>query len=109
AVSAKAPIEQFREHARSRGWRNIRLLSSARSSYNQDYHAETPDGRQTPIATVFVRRGQKIHHFWSSELHFTPSDPGQNARHVDFMWPLWNVLDCTPEGRGDAFPRLRYN
>src|SRR5713101_5142947 len=29
AVVAKAPIAQFREHARTRGWRNVRLLSSA--------------------------------------------------------------------------------
>lgn len=110
AVSAKAPIEQFREHARTRGWRHIRLLSAARNAYNGDYHAETPEGSQRPIATVFTRRDGKIHHFWSSELAFAPSDPGQNPRHVDFMWPLWNVLDLTPEGRHDGWhPRLQYN
>jgi predicted dithiol-disulfide oxidoreductase (DUF899 family) len=109
AVSAKAPIQQFREHARSRGWRNIRLLSSANSTYNHDYKTEAPDGRQDPIATVFVRRAEKIHHFWSSELYFAPTDPGQDPRHVDFMWPLWSVLDRTPEGRGSGWgPRLEY-
>jgi predicted dithiol-disulfide oxidoreductase (DUF899 family) len=109
AVSAKAPIERFREHARSRGWRNIRLLSSGDTTYNRDYHAEAVDGRQKPVATVFVRRNGKIHHFWSSELHTAPSEPGQHPRHVDFMWPLWNVLDYTPEGRGDGWsPRLQY-
>jgi len=31
-------------------------------------------------------------------------------RHVDFMWPLWNILDRTPEGRGsDWGPRLEYS
>jgi predicted dithiol-disulfide oxidoreductase (DUF899 family) len=110
AAAAKVPIRQFREHARSRGWRNIRLLSSANTTYNRDYHAESPEGKQDPMATVFVRRDGKIHHYWSSELYFAPTDPGQDFRHVDFMWPLWNILDLTPEGRGDDWgPKLEYS
>src|SRR5207249_4667648 len=83
---------------RRRGSRNVRLLSSANTTYNRDYFAEEPDGRQNPLATVFVRRGGKIHHHWSSELYFAPTDPGQHPRHVDFIWPLWAVFDRTPEG-----------
>jgi predicted dithiol-disulfide oxidoreductase (DUF899 family) len=111
AVAAKAPIAQFREHAQRRGWRNVRLLSSAGTSYNVDYHAEPADGGgQLPIATVFVRRAGKIHHFWSSELFFAPTDAGLHPRHVDFMWPLWAVFDHTPEGRGTDFhPKLEYD
>jgi predicted dithiol-disulfide oxidoreductase (DUF899 family) len=110
AVVAKAPIEQFRAHAQSRGYRHARLLSSANNTYNADYYAEGPDGSQSPIATVFVRRDGKVHHFWSSELMLAPSDPGQDMRHVDFMWPLWLVLDRTPEGRGkDWRPELDYS
>jgi len=109
AAVAKAPIERFLEHARSRGWRNARLLSSAGTTYNRDYNAESPDGAQLPIATVFVRRDGRTHHFWSSELWAAPTDPGQHPRHVDFMWPLWAVLDRTPGGRGtDWHPRLDY-
>lgn len=117
AVVAKAPIERFRTHAKSRGWRHSRLLSSANNTYNHDYHAEaheqSPDSRgasQDPMATVFARRDGKIHHFWSSELYLVPSDPGQDMRHVDFMWPLWSVLDITPEGRGSEWrPELDYS
>jgi predicted dithiol-disulfide oxidoreductase (DUF899 family) len=110
AVAAKVPIEQFREHAGTRGWRSIRLLSAANTTYNHDYYTETPEGSQRPIATVFVRREGKIRHFWSSELAFATADPGQNPRHVDFMWPLWNILDLTPEGRGSSWsPRLKYS
>jgi predicted dithiol-disulfide oxidoreductase (DUF899 family) len=109
AVVAKAPLERFRAHATARGWRNARLLSSADTTYNRDYQAEAPDGAQLPIATMFVRRGGKIHHVWSSELLFGPRDPDQHPRHVDFMWPLWSILDCTPEGRGsDWGPSLDY-
>jgi predicted dithiol-disulfide oxidoreductase (DUF899 family) len=108
AVVAKAPIERFRAHAQARGWRHARLLSSANNTYNKDYIAEGPDG-QMPIATVFARRDGKIHHFWSSELFLVPPDPGQDKRHVDFMWPLWSILDLTPEGRGtDWSPKLEY-
>jgi predicted dithiol-disulfide oxidoreductase (DUF899 family) len=107
---AKAPIERFRAHARARGWRYARLLSSAGTTYNRDYRAESSDVEQRPMATVFVRRDGAIRHFWSSELLMAPLDPGQGPRHVDFMWPLWAVLDRTPAGRGDDWgPQLEYS
>lgn len=109
AVEAKGPIEQFQSHAHTRGWRHARLLSSSNTSYRHDYNAEGPDGSQWPMATVFVRRGGRIHHFWSSELLFVHPEPGQDPRHVDFMWPLWAMLDSTPDGRGrDFVPALSY-
>jgi predicted dithiol-disulfide oxidoreductase (DUF899 family) len=49
---AKAPIEDFRRHARKRGWRHARLLSSANNSFNVDYRAEAPNGQQFPLAHV---------------------------------------------------------
>jgi predicted dithiol-disulfide oxidoreductase (DUF899 family) len=59
---------------------------------------------------VFVRRGKKIHHFWTSELWFAPHEPGQDSRHVDFLWPVWSILDLTPDGRGkDWGPQLSYS
>lgn len=110
AVVAKAPIEMFRAHARNRGWRHALLLSSANNDFNRDYLAEEPNGQQWPLAHVFVRRGKKIHHFWSSELWFAQSDPGQDMRHVDFMWPMWSIFDRTPEGRGKKWgPELEYS
>ncbi|HSS93566.1 MAG TPA: DUF899 family protein [Candidatus Dormibacteraeota bacterium] len=109
AVVAKPSIEQFRGHAKARGWSHPRLLSSAHNTYNSDYLAEGPEGGQLPMATVFARRDGKIHHTWSSELFLVPHDPGEDARHVDFMWPLWSVFDTTPEGRGsDWGPELVY-
>lgn len=102
-VVAKAPIEKFQRHARSRGWKHTQLLSSANNSFNRDYHAEDESGQQSPLAHVFVKRGGKIHHTWSSELFFTKAAPGQDMRHVDFMWPLWSIFDLTPEGRGKSW------
>jgi predicted dithiol-disulfide oxidoreductase (DUF899 family) len=109
AVVAKAPIERFLAHGKSRGWRHARLLSSASNTFKVDYNAESPDGAQTPIASVFTRHDGTIRHFWSSELFDAPTEPGQHPRHVDFMWPLWAMLDRTPEGRGtDWQPQLEY-
>jgi predicted dithiol-disulfide oxidoreductase (DUF899 family) len=109
AIVAKSPIERVRQMGESRGWRNLRLLSSANNNYNRDYHGEAPDGGQIPMLNVFVRRKGKVHHFYATELQFMKPDKGQNQRHIDMMWPLWNLLDLTPEGRGaDWFPSLSY-
>lgn len=109
AVVARSPIQRVRAFARGRGWRNLRLLSSADNNYNRDYHAEDAKGAQWPALNVFVRRDGVIRHFWGSELLFVPTDPGQNQRHVDLVWPLWNVLDLLPEGRGKEWqPKLSY-
>ncbi|MGH8673539.1 MAG: DUF899 family protein, partial [Burkholderiales bacterium] len=110
AVVAKSPIARILDFARSRGWRNLRLLSSAGSTYNRDYHGESPDGRQLPSLNVFLRRDGAIRHFFHTELLFEKDEKGQNARHIDMAWPLWNVLDFTPDGRGaDWYPKLEYS
>jgi predicted dithiol-disulfide oxidoreductase (DUF899 family) len=110
AVVAKSDPERISTFAAERGWRNLRLLSSRSNTYNRDYNAETPDGEQVPILNVFVRDGDGFRHSWATELMFAPSDEGEEPRHVDSIWPLWNVLDTTPQGRGAGsdFPGLHY-
>jgi predicted dithiol-disulfide oxidoreductase (DUF899 family) len=109
AVVARSPIARIRDFARGRNWRALRLLSSAHNTYNKDYHGETADGDQMPSLNVFVRRGGVIHHFYNSELLFAPVEPGEDARHVDAIWPLWNLFDFTPDGRGtNWYPSLVY-
>lgn len=108
-VIAKSPLARVLEFARGRGWSHLRLLSSAGSEYNRDYRGEGPDGAQWPMLNVFVRRRGAIRHFYGTELLFAKAEPGQNNRHVDMIWPLWNLLDFTPEGRGrDWYPKLEY-
>lgn len=110
AVVAKSHPDRIERFARERGWRNLRLLSSRSNTYNHDYQAETPEGEQRPILNVFVRDGNLFRHSWATELMFAPRDEGEEPRHVDSIWPIWNVLDMTPEGRGtgSSFPALRY-
>jgi len=106
---ARSPLPRLAQFARSRGWNRIPLLSSARNDYNRDYLAEDEQGHQLPMLNVFVRRPEGIRHFWGSEL-LHDTDAGDDApRHLDLIWPLWNLLDLTPEGRGlDWNPRLSY-
>jgi len=107
-VIAKSPLARIVEHARNRGWSHLRLLSSAGNSYNRDYGAETADGAQMPMFNVFAKN-KSIRHFWGSELLYAKSEKGQDPRHADLIWPLWNVLDLTPAGRGkDFYPKLDY-
>ena len=101
AVIAKARLPRVLAFGRERGWRQLRLLSSATNTFNADYFAETSAGVQRPMLTVFHRDSDAIRHFWSSELLYAPADPGQEPRHVGTLEPLWNLFDLTPEGRPD--------
>ena len=109
AVVAKAPPDRILTFAKERGWRHLRLLSSAGNTYNRDYLGETADGRQRPMLNVFHREGQTIRHFWGSELLYADADPGQDPRHVGTLEPLWNLFDLTPEGRPDWDEQLSYS
>jgi predicted dithiol-disulfide oxidoreductase (DUF899 family) len=99
AVVAKTSPQRLLTFVQERGWQRLRFLSSAATTYNRDYHAETDEGAQRPLLTVFHRDGDAIRHFWSSELFYAPADPGQEPRHVGTLEPLWNMFDLTPEGR----------
>jgi predicted dithiol-disulfide oxidoreductase (DUF899 family) len=96
---AKAPLATLLDFAEERGWRRLRLLSTAGNAYSADYYGETADGSQMPMLNVFQRDGEVIRHFWSSERLYAPRDPGQEPRHVGTVEPLWNLLDLTPAGR----------
>jgi predicted dithiol-disulfide oxidoreductase (DUF899 family) len=110
AVVAKAPLARVLTFADERGWRRLRLLSSAGNTYNRDYLAETEEGARRPMLSVFHRDGDSIRHFWGSELFYAPSDPGQDPRHVGTLEPVWNLFDLTPEGRpNDWDEQLSYS
>lgn len=105
AVVAKSPIHRITDYARARAWGSLHMLSSEHNNYGIDYFAENENGEQMPMANVFVRRKNQIQHFWGSEMLY--ADVNGQPRHVDLMWPLWNVYDTTPEGRGtDWYPSL---
>lgn len=111
AMVSKAPVARLADWAGQRGWRGFRLLSAFKNDYQRDYLAQTGDDpdKQWPMLNVFVRRDGDIRHFWGSELFYCPpATEGQHPRHLDLLWPMWNLFDLTPEGRGDWLPKLEY-
>ncbi len=68
------------------------------------------DDMQLPMANVFTKQGDSIYHTYGSELLYAPDDDGQGVRHIDLLWPLWNVFDLTPDGRdADWLPKVEYD
>lgn len=107
-VVAKAAVENLAALARDRGWVNLRLLSAGGNSFKRDYQSEQ-DGEQLPVTTVFQRDiDGTIRHFWSSELTFAGSDPGQDPRGQGTIEPFWNMFDLTPHGRPNFLEQLQY-
>ena len=109
AALAKAPIERVAAFAAHRGWRNLKLLSAANTSFKRDYHGEDDEGQQVPILTVFHKDSEGVIRLsWASELFFMPTEPKQDPRHVGTVEPMWTLLDLTPGGRPDANEQFEY-
>lgn len=101
AVVAAASPEQLHAWCDRRGW-DITVVSGALNGYLTDYAGfETEDAALVSAMNVFTRTDEGIFHFWASELLSRPMADG-HPRHADSIWPLWNLLDMTPGGRGDA-------
>jgi predicted dithiol-disulfide oxidoreductase (DUF899 family) len=90
---AKAPAQKINAWANKRGWSQIALVSGFESPFQADYKCQQDsDDMQLPVMHTFKRQDGGIYHFWATEL------PGN---HVDTVWPYWNLMDYTPEGRPD--------
>jgi predicted dithiol-disulfide oxidoreductase (DUF899 family) len=120
---AKSPLARLLAFARERDWPHLTFLSTAGNSYDSDYYGDSlnltaamrrqqdfQDGKEwdMPILNLFRRDGNIVRHFWGSELLYVPTEPDEDYRHNDLLDPLWNLLDTTPEGRGDFEPKLAY-
>lgn len=109
AVIARSPVERMAAFKKERGWRHLRLYSSAGNSFNHDYAFEEPGQGDNAAFNVFTRRDGAIRHFWGQEMGAESADPGQDPRGAPDPMPLWNLLDMTPEGRGTGwYPELEY-
>ncbi len=107
AVVGKSPAQRLQTWADGRAWNHLRLLSSEKNGYHDDYFGQTSDGMQMPMCNVFQKTPNGVRHFYGSEMLYAglEGDP----RHMDLMFPLWNFFDLTPEGRGtDWYPSLSY-
>ena len=90
---AKAPAEKIHAWARVRGWSQIPLVSGAESAFQADYKCQREnDDMQWPVMLAFRKIDGRIHLSWSTE---------NMSNHVDTVWPYWNLMDFTPDGRPD--------
>jgi predicted dithiol-disulfide oxidoreductase (DUF899 family) len=95
----------FGEYARSRGWRNVRIVSAGDSDIKRRLGFEDADGSQRPGISVFERDADgKVQHFYSQSADLGPD----GFRGMDLLNPLWHFVDCLPGGRGDFFPSKSY-
>ncbi|MCR9278157.1 MAG: DUF899 family protein [Pseudomonadaceae bacterium] len=89
-VVGKAPAPKIFDWAKRRGWNQIDLVSGYGCDFQADYGCQEDDERQFPKLNVFRRIDGAIHHFWGSEIA---------DNDIDMVWPYWNLMDLTPEGR----------
>jgi predicted dithiol-disulfide oxidoreductase (DUF899 family) len=123
-IVAKSSIARLAAWAHERGWNHLSLMSTAGNNYDADYYGDTskfskgmraqhriPEGDNwdETIFNVFKKSDGEIRHSWGSEMGFAPTVPNQHHRAGDLVDPLWGLLDMTPEGRGDFFPKVNYD
>ena len=106
AIVAAADPRALRDHARQRGWSNLRLLSAGSSTFKYDLGSEGADGGQDSSVSVFTKdRDNTIRHFYSAHPRMAPEI---NERGIDLLAPVWNFMDLTPQGRGEWYASLAY-
>ena len=106
AIVAAADLPALRSHARSRGWNRLRLLSAGSSTFKYDLGSEDKEGNQDSAISVFTRDNDgTIYHSYTGHP-WLASDVKE--RGIDELVPIWNILDLTPQGRGEFYAKLEY-
>ena len=106
AIVAAADPATLRAHARARGWRNLRLLSAGDNTFKYDFRSEDTEGHQDSALSVFTRDDAgTLRHFYTTHPWL---DDDMNERGIDLLQPVYNMLDLTPEGRGNWYASLEY-
>jgi len=106
AIVAAADPAALRAHARSRGWKRLRLLSAGDSTFKYDLGSEDRAGHQDSTISVFTRDSHgAVHHFYSAHPWMSAEI---KERGIDLMSPIWHILDLTPRGRSDWYAKLEY-
>ena len=106
AIVAAAEPGPVRAHARNRSWLNLRLLSAGDSTFKYDLGSEDREGNQDSTISVFTRdRDGTLRHFYSVHPRLAEDI---EERGIDEFNPIWNVLDLTPQGRGEWVASLEY-
>ena len=105
-IVAAADPKALRAHARTRGWDNLRLLSCGANTFKYDLGSEDREGHQDSTVSVFSRDGDgTLRHFYSAHPSMAEDI---RERGLDLLCPVYNILDLTPQGRGDWYASFDY-
>jgi predicted dithiol-disulfide oxidoreductase (DUF899 family) len=106
AIVAAVDPPSLRAHARARGWDKLRLLSSGNNSFKYDLRSEDREGHQDSTVSVFTRdKDGTLRHFYTAHPSMAEDI---KERGLDLLCPVYNILDLTPQGRGDWYADLSY-
>ena len=106
AIVAAADPATLRAHARTRGWHNLRLLSAGDNTFKYDFRGEDAEGHQDSALSVFTRDAAgTLRHVYTTHPWL---DDDMNERGIDLLQPVYNMLDLTPQGRGNWYASLDY-
>lgn len=108
-ILGRSPVERQTAFAAERDWKNLDFVQTVGDDYARDLGVLTPEGDEYPALVVYQRDGDLVRLFYAAEMPSEAADPGQDPRTAPDIASLWNLLDLTPEGRGDDwYPKLRY-
>jgi predicted dithiol-disulfide oxidoreductase (DUF899 family) len=106
AVVAAAEPKALRDHARTRGWKNLRLLSAGAGTFKLDLGSEDAEGGQDSAVSVFTQDADgSVRHFYTAHPRMSPDI---KERGTDLLSPVWHLMDLLPHGRGQWYPSLVY-
>jgi predicted dithiol-disulfide oxidoreductase (DUF899 family) len=106
AIVAAADPTAVRAHARTRGWDNLRLLSCGANTFKYDLGSEDHEGNQDSTVSVFTREDDgALRHFYTAHPSMSKDI---RERGLDLLCPVYNILDLTPQGRGDWYAAFDY-
>lgn len=106
AIVAAADLATLRAHARKRGWDNLRLLSCGSNTFKYDLRSEDREGKQDSTVSVFTKeKDGTLRHFYTAHPRMSSNIP---ERGIDLLTPVYNLLDLTPQGRGDWYASFKY-
>ncbi len=107
AIVAAADLPVLRAHARKRGWDKLRLLSAGESTFKYALGSEDREGKPgAPRFRFSLETGKEQCATFTAVIHGWPHNIP--TRGIDEYNPIWNVLDLTPQGRGDFDASLDY-
>ena len=105
-IVAAADPAVLRAHARRQGWNNLRLLSCGANTFKYDLGSEDDAGNQDSTVSVLTRESDgTLRHFYTAHPSMAKDI---KERGLDLLCPVYNILDLTPQGRGDWYAELGY-